>query len=357
MSEEELRLALQVVTEGARARAPDPIASETFTTETFRRESDRVATRSRPWTLGEGIQGLGVGEKLSRGRATGALALRVYVEAKKPKASVNNPVPRRVAIPELGETPTDVLAIGRVKAELLTDRVRPAMPGCGVGHPDVTVGTFGCLMRRKNGRGAEGDDDLYILSNSHVLADEGCGRPGDPIVQPGIDDGGDPGSDVLAELAEAEPFVFGDTGFENLMDAAIARVLDADDVEGDIRSLGRPPRGVGRVIRRGMEVVKVGRTTDYTVGVVQDIDFRFHMPYKLPGHRSEHFGRPGHTNTGRVGFRDQVLCTRYTDGGDSGAAVLNKRGYLLGLHFAGSPSASVFSPIRPILKAFDIELA
>jgi V8-like Glu-specific endopeptidase len=58
-----------------------------------------------------------------------------------------------------------------------------------------------------------------------------------------------------------------------------------------------------------------------------------------------------------VGFRDQVLCTRYTSGGDSGAAVLNKRRYLVGLHFAGSASASVFNPVRHVFRALDIKLA
>jgi hypothetical protein len=52
--------------------------------------------------------------------------------------------------------------------ELDTQRHRPAFPGCGLGHTDVTVGTFGCLVRKK------GDpNNLYILSNSHVLANEG----------------------------------------------------------------------------------------------------------------------------------------------------------------------------------------
>jgi hypothetical protein len=57
-----------------------------------------------------------------------------------------------------------------------------AVPGSGLGHPDVTVGTFGCLVRKA------GDEGLFILSNSHVLANEGLARIGDPIVQPGAHD-------------------------------------------------------------------------------------------------------------------------------------------------------------------------
>ena len=61
------------------------------------------------------------------------------------------------------------------------------------------------------------------------------------------------------------------------------------------------------------------------------------------------------STTGRVsapsGFIDQVLCTRYTDGGDSGSLVLQEgTDRLVGLHFAGASGGSVFSPIRPILR-------
>ncbi|NNF38680.1 MAG: hypothetical protein HKN71_08430 [Gemmatimonadetes bacterium] len=345
MDESELRFALHLLAHGGDSTADVPDS------ESFRRESLRLAERSRPWVLGTGVQGVGLGEKISDGTGTGVLALRVYVETKRPLAQLDAPVPRTVEVPEFGELTTDVLEIGRLRPERFTGRVRPAMPGSGVSHPDCGVGTFGCVVR-ETGNGS----DRFILSNAHVLADDGCAHPGDAIVQPGPDDGGDPGSDVIAAFARAEPFVFSDEGFENRMDAAIARVLEPHQVRRGLRVLRRPIRGVARVLRRGMEVMKVGRTTDHTVGVVQDVDFHFPMDYKRPGHRSEHFARPGHGERGRVGFRDQVLCTRYTDVGDSGAAVLNRRGYLLGLHFAGSPAASVFSPIRPIFRALRIDL-
>ena len=113
------------------------------------------------------------------GEPTGELALRVYVEKKKPKTKVDNPVPKVVAVPGVGDRITDVIELGKVVPELFTERVRPAMPGSGLGHTAVTVGTFGCLVRKK------GDaDGLYVLSNSHVLANEGMALPGDGILQP-----------------------------------------------------------------------------------------------------------------------------------------------------------------------------
>jgi hypothetical protein len=339
-SERELQLALEFISEGERAVIPRGQSREVFSTESFRAETRRIRERSRPWTQGPGIQGLGLGEKISGGKVGKDLALRVYVARKKPLSKVENRVPKRVRVPEVGEFPTDVEEIGVVEAETFRERVRPAMPGCGLGHRNVTVGTFGCLVRRR------GDASrLFILSNSHVLADEGIARLGDAIVQPGPVDGGGRG-DRLARLAGFQPFVFSRVGYPNFVDAAIAEV-DPRRVDDVIRILGRRPAGVGRTLRRGMQVQKVGRTTDHTVGVVRDVDYRFSLAYKNPdsGRRS------------RVGLRDQVLCSRYTAGGDSGSLVLNRRGYALGLHFAGSPSTSIFSRIRDVFAALDIELA
>lgn len=352
MIEQDLVMALAFVTEGSAAKAPKASSREVFSTQAFQKATARLEEKARSWVMGEGVQGLGLGEKFSDGAATGELALRVYVDQKRPLASLKNPVPKRVTLPELGLAHTDVLEIGRVGKESFTTRVRPAMPGCSVGHPDVSYGTFGCLVRR---RGEE--DRLYILSNSHVLADEGIAQIGDDTLQQGAEVGGSVPADVIGTLEDFVPFSFTPSGFPNLMDAAITKVKRKNSVKDEIRILQFAPKGVGRVIKRGMPVKKVGATSDFTVGVVTDINFRFALDYKLPGHRSAFYSRPGHGDSGRVGFTDQVLCTRYTSEGDSGSVVLNKYDRVIGLHFAGSPSASVFSPIRPVFRQLGLRLA
>lgn len=350
-TESEIRLALGVVTEGADLRRVTGAHRALVRAPAFQRECSRLANRARAWVFGPGVQGLGLGEKVVEGRPTGTLALRVYVEAKRPRGALAHPVPPKVTLPELGAFPTDVLAIGRLDREVFAERVRPAMPGASIGHPDGGTGTFGCLVRER-----DNEHDLFLLSNAHVVADDGCAHPGDPILQPSPADGGSVEHDTIAEFTRAHPFAFDAAGFPNTMDAAIARVLDPRSVDPLPRTLERLIGGLARVLRRGMEVQKVGRTSDHTVGLTLDVDFRFQMPYKKPGHRSDFFGREGHAERGMAGFRDQVLCTRFTEQGDSGAAVLNRRGHLLGLHFAGSPSASVFSPIRPIFEALQLRL-
>ena len=94
-----------------------------------------------------------------------------------------------------------------------------------------------------------------------------------------------------------------------------------------------------------MQVQKTGRTTDYTIGIIKDINFRTALTYRKPGG-----GR------GRVGFWDQVLCTRYTASGDSGSAVLNMEKEVVGLHFAGSDSSSIFNRIGHALDALLIDV-
>ncbi len=333
----DLRVALEILTEGVAAPIPQQFKSESFTAEVVRMEK-----ASRPWTQGKGIQGVGIGHKHTVGKSIGDLVLKVYVEKKKPMKGLSNPVPKSVKIGPMKSMPTDVEEIGKVQAESFTQKVRPAMPGCGVGHPKITVGTFGCLVRKTNDK-----KTLYILSNSHVLANEGLAKIGDHAVQPGIYDGGNSPADSIATLAQFVPFDFTTATYPNFVDAAIAKVTRKGDVIDKIRILNVKPQGSSTVVRIGMAVHKVGRTTDYTIGEIKDVDYRLALNYAKPG-----------GGKGRVGFRDQVLCTRYTAGGDSGSAVLSKNSNkVVGLHFAGSPSTSIFNKITHVLDLLDIQIA
>ena len=103
MIENDLVMALEIVTEGPRARAPRDASRVLFAMESFRRETAKVEEKARSWALAEGVQGLGLGQKVTEGRATEELALRVYVDRKQPVAKLTNPVPKRVLLPELGE--------------------------------------------------------------------------------------------------------------------------------------------------------------------------------------------------------------------------------------------------------------
>lgn len=324
----DLRRALDMVTEADFGPQPEAVLAG--------------AAQPKPaaWTQAENIQGFGIAERITDGRKLSDLALKVYVERKLPKSKLGKPVPEKVDLPGLDEPVfTDVDEIGKVQLEANTARHRPAMPGCGLGHFDVTVGTFGCLVRKRGQ-----PDKLFVLSNSHVLANEGLGKAGDVVLQAGVNDGGVQPDDVLGELAEFVPFQFTEDDFPNLVDAAIAAVRKREEVTSRVNLIG-VPKGFSTVVRRGMKVKKCGRTTDLTIGEIKDVDYRLPMFYK-----------DGNGGSGRVGLRDQVLCTRFTAGGDSGSAIFNMSGKIVGLHFAGSPSTSIFNRIGNVLDALDLEI-
>ncbi len=291
------------------------------------------------WTQMPGIQGFGIAEKNVGGRPTGELALKVYVATKLEPSALPLPVPPFVEVPGVrGLVPTDVEAIGTLGPQSYTGRVRPAIPGVSIGTEGGPPGTGGCLVRD-----ASDPMLLYALSNYHVLAARGAGE-GAHVMQPAGPDGGYVPQAVIGALARWEPIVYSNTGFDNVIDAALARV-DSKLVSPNLASVGAPPAGWDPRIVREMPVTKVGRTTGRTYGVVKDTNFHFNGAYPKPN-----------GTMGRAGFRFVVLCTRFTDGGDSGSIVLNNRGMVVGLHFYGSASTSVFCRIEHVLNLLNVQL-
>jgi hypothetical protein len=282
------------------------------------------------------VVALGISEKVSKGVPTGELALTFYVERKVPLETLRAD---RAVPPALPETvggseavPTDVIAIGRLVPEVNATR-SPLQPGNSIGHVEITAGTFGALVTKGK--------SLHILSNSHVLALSGLAKKGDKIIYPGDADGGTEPEDLVAKLSGFEKFIPGGD-FVNRVDCAIAKPVAAKrkDLTSFIREIGIP-RGTIKP-KRGMEVVKVGRTTGKTFGEIRDVNFRFVLNYE---------------GVGPVGFIDQVLCTRYTQGGDSGSLVVDRAtGRAVGLHFAGASGGSVFCPIDNVLEALGVKL-
>lgn len=313
------------------------------------------------------VVGVGVGFKESEGQLTDEVAVMVNVTEKVPVAQLaeGDKVPR-----DLDGVKTDVVATGRFLAgqavmaiKSTKERCRPTIsPGVSLAHYAVTAGTFGCLVRR--GR------EIFILSNNHVLANVNQGQPGDAIIQPGRYDGGMP-DDKVAVLADFIPIDFGGdspncslaTGVEkilntiaetlgsnhrlmayrtspgeNWVDAALARPLNPNQFIPAIHKIGRP-KGVHEA-KLGTALQKIGRTTDYTQGRITQVDVTISIDYN-----------------GRMAtFTDQLMATGMSAGGDSGSAVLDPDGYVVGLLFAGSGAATLINPIQTVLKMLNVEL-
>lgn len=273
------------------------------------------------------IVGVGISEKIIDKQRTGELAVCFYVEKKLSpnKVTKSHTVPQVINLPGDTAVFTDVKEIGQLRLEIAS-KSKPLQSGFSIGHHKITAGTLGAIVKR--------DGKLYVLSNSHVLALSGKGKIGDKIIYPGETDGGVLPDNLVANLSHFEPF---DTSgsYVNKADAALA-LIEPDylkQINPAIHKAISPFKTIAP--KRGMKVTKAGRTTGKTNGEVIDVNFRFILKY------------PG---VGSVGFIEQVLCSRYTDGGDSGSTVVDiESGKIVGLHFAGANGGSVFNPIKAVI--------
>lgn len=300
----------------------------------------------------------GVGFKESGGTLSEEPCVVVGVSKKVDAAQL---APEDLVPQRLDDVKTDVQEVGVFRA-LQGGRVRPAMPGVSCGHIDVSAGTFGCLVRRGS--------ELFMLSNNHVFANTNRANVGDPILQPGRYDGGTL-ADKIAELETWVPLEMGaeesdcpwaqaaveglnllaqvlgsssrlqalaERPAENQVDCAIARPLSPDLVRPEILGIG-VPKGV-RPCTLGMAVQKSGRTTGHTTGRITQIDVTVQVDYE------------GKTLT----FVDQFMASAMSAGGDSGSAVLDMDGYVMGLLFAGSEMATLINPIHLVLQKLGVEM-
>ncbi|NPV71102.1 MAG: hypothetical protein HPY55_10730 [Firmicutes bacterium] len=313
----------------------------------------------------DNVVGVGIGNKEVRGNSTGETSVTVLVKKKLPSSNV----PVAHCIPkQINRVATDVIEVGEIMLLDRTEKVRPAVPGSSIGHPKVTAGTFGAVVRdRKTGK-------PLILSNNHVLANitdgrDGRARVGDPILQPGRYDGGQ-AEDVVAYLERFVPICrvssratcplalaaegvanmmlravqpsyemqfVRKSSRENLVDAAVARPVSEDMIKADIMEVGAV--SAYRDVEIGMKVKKSGRTTGLTTGVVKVISTTLKI------------------SLGEVGeayFVDQIVTSAMGQPGDSGSLVVTEDGAAVGLLGAGSDRATICSRITNVMELLDI---
>ena len=291
-------------------------------------EMEGVATNVHP-----NVVGIGLGRKRTRGTPTAEVAVKFYVKEKLHPLLVKD---GEVIPDEIEGVPTDVeqsgeFSIWRPLPPIYHRKVRPAMGGLSIGHYAITAGTLGCLVKR--------GQDTCILSNNHVLANENRGVEGDPILQPGRYDGGKEDKDVIARL---DSFVKVEAEETNAVDAALALPYDARDVTPDILNLGRI-RGT-RAADLEEKVMKSGRTTRVTNGVVKDVSATLRVGYA----------------TGSYLFTDQMIIEgdkgAFSGGGDSGSLIVDYQGNAVGLLFAGSPFFTVANKIGNVESALSVKV-
>jgi hypothetical protein len=172
---------------------------------------------------------------------------------------------------------------------------------------------------------------VLLLSSAHVIADEGLARLDCPVTSFVTGE-----VCVVARLREFVPVRFSSAGYENAMDAALARVGE------NWRPARLVPMEVSDDLRAGMRV-RYYTPNGMLDAAVTDTTYDFAMLLKASD-----------TEVARAGFRAHALCDAASLAGDSGAAVLDERGRLVGMHIAGNDDGAIFTPIEPILTALRV---
>jgi len=298
------------------------------------------------------------GKKVVSGVETERVSIRVGVTQKLPLAQLakNDIIPKTIKGME-----TDVFQTEEIKA-LAVDRkskIRPAPGGVSIGHPLVTAGTLGMIVK-KNGV-------LHILSNNHVLANSNDANLHDQSWQPSKYDGGTE-AETIGHLAAFFPIKFIDEStcpianaivklFNSLaeifkrntrlpnaisspvnnVDCAISRPVIEGDISEEILEIGKTA-GFAEV-QVGDKVKKSGRTSGLTEGNVIATECLVNVSY---GEKV-------------AIFEDQIITSAKSEGGDSGSAVLNEQNEAVGLLFAGNSSLTIVNKIANVIDALGLD--
>lgn len=191
-----------------------------------------------------------------------------------------------------------------------------------------------------------------ILSNNHVLADEGRYPRGGRIIQPGALDRGDPLTDGVATLTS---FVrLRRLPRDNYVDAAVATLTAGIQFDpARLRGIGRLAGVAVEPLDIGDEVHKVGRTTGVRGGRVTAIE--------VDGVQVEY-------DTGIFRFDNQIEiegqgARAFSDSGDSGSLIVNDELEAAALLFAGSDEGgsngrglTYGNPIEAVLSRMRLRL-
>jgi hypothetical protein len=295
-----------------------------------------------------GVRNVSVGLKVQGREITNDLCIRVYVHTKRPDAEL----PAEQRIPKFIEgVPTDVNAPrGALRFAVNGTRVRPLRGGTEISNLIIGIneagnnqtmeeGTFGFIATRNS------DGAPVLVTNYHVLLANGA-RKDEPVFQPSVAKVPYvrlPQLPVRMQSTEDVIAYITDGWITDKVDVAIAKLdvssccrccgLDFRDEILGLSEAGAPPSN--QILGRrpavsGGTVYKVGVTTGRTVGRVIDDTMD-------PTHPA-HFEGKNYTFTGQIGIAHVDQNESFCEDGDSGSAIIDQGGYIVGLLFASEDS-------------------
>jgi hypothetical protein len=286
------------------------------------------------------VVGAAFGRRTAHGERTDEPALVIYVIRKAPKRVIpaSHLLPRRLYVGS-DAVEVDIVETGPIFPLMFTARERPATLGISISNGNGGgTGTLGAVVTDNI------DGSACLLTNNHVIARKNAAANGDPVIQPGLADGGSAPADTIATLKR----------FINIMpsgnqvDAAIAQIAAAGAAGAQVTnavhnnlfpaaSANHPAVGllfggscsrtilspIGTVLNAlnisfpvanattaadiDMNVEKAGRTTEYTTSTIQEIDATVTIDYK--------------DALGECEFDNQITTSWMSDKGDSGSLI------------------------------------
>lgn len=259
-----------------------------------------------------------LGLKERNGTITSEFSWRVFVQEKKPEADLK---PEQKIPKEVKGIPTDV-QVQKIYRLQYDDSNYDTLVGGIMVTGSGGSGTLGCFVTIGAGTA------VHMLSNHHVLYGS-SGSAGDLVGQPyGACDLCCCKCCEVAKLVNGVVGVSG--GTNNIVDAAVAILMGQTVTDTKTTAYLNTIPGIGPIFGSGTAVMgetlrKVGISTGLTSGTVTSLTSNF----------SVDMGSPGFPNL--VAYTNQIDVTapNYSEGGDSGAAVVNATGQVVGLHFAG----------------------
>ncbi|MBT2511790.1 DNA/RNA non-specific endonuclease [Streptomyces sp. ISL-98] len=316
-----------------------------------------IRTKGQSYLSDPNVNSIGIGYRQQGGRQTKELTLQFTVGTKvvpeELEALETTRIPETITV-DGADVPTDViqrsykpqfLVVAEAESPQRKRRLDPIVPGASVGHVEVSAGTIGCIVfDKKNGT-------PYVLSNWHVLHGSD-GELGEAVVQPGTHDDNRIAQNRLGVLERSHLGMAGDCAVATIEDRRFAQKILELDVAPE--QLGEP--------ELGDKVVKSGRTTGVTHGVVRRIETLVQLDYG---------GEVGLQNIGCFEIEPDPAIPpaagEVSQGGDSGAVWMFKGAngrpgkVMAGLHFGGegefSPDEHALACLpRSVFEKLDISL-
>jgi hypothetical protein len=317
---------------------------------------EAIKTNIDQWIKQYNVVGVGVGKKRINGllKDVNCLVFKPAAKTDPGKLPTGQMIPGTIAYKATnGNTysiPTDVQQTG---GPIRTSYVQPTsqntcagqlpkQPGCSVSRLVSNIaGTIGPLVYYNS--------VPHILSCFHVLCEPELSQGlyvysstnslDSRVISPGSLDNGT-NTNVIGTTAAGKLNAY--------MDGAIAKINDPAVLNAAICMIGMTPSSTIDItsdhVQEQYVVQTVGRTSGFQKGIITSSFCSATVQYTINSNWTNYL------------LNGLLSCTRISDEGDSGAAVVDEYGHLVGILVATAPNESYIIPGPSLLSAFNITL-